>query len=52
MIYPEDDYKVNWDLFITIVLLFTCIETPLRVAFNDMPSRTSGATVDPIHLGE
>ena len=28
MIYPEDPKKANWDLFITIVLIYTCIQTP------------------------
>lgn len=33
LIYPEDTFKVYWDLFITIVLLATCLLTPLRIAF-------------------
>jgi hypothetical protein len=35
MFYPEDPTKGNWDLFITIVLLWTCIATPARIAFED-----------------
>lgn len=35
MFYPEDASKGNWDLFITIVLLWTCIATPARIAFDD-----------------
>lgn len=25
--------KTNWDLLITVILIFTCIVTPFRVAF-------------------
>ena len=34
----EDDKKTNWDLFITLNLIFTCLVTPFRVAFftNDI----------------
>ena len=35
MLYPEDPMKVNWDLFITLVLLISCILTPLRIAFGE-----------------
>ena len=34
MIYPEDHYKEIWDLAITLVLLFTCIYTPIEIAFD------------------
>lgn len=33
MIMPDNTYKSYWDLFITLVLVFTCIVTPLRLAF-------------------
>jgi len=33
MIYPDDDYKNNWDLLISGVLIFTCLVTPVRMAF-------------------
>ena len=32
LFYPENDYKANWDFFMTIVLIFTCIVTPARIA--------------------
>ncbi len=35
MFYPEDQSKANWDLFITLVLIFTCLSTPYRIAFID-----------------
>jgi len=35
ILYPEDPPKVNWDLFITLILLISCILTPLRIAFGE-----------------
>ena len=35
MLYPEDDFKNNWDLFITMILILTCIVTPVRIAFYE-----------------
>ena len=35
LIYPEDRWKQNWDSFATVLLLFTCIVTPWRLAFYD-----------------
>jgi hypothetical protein len=34
IIYPESKFKSAWDLFMTIVLLTTCILTPLDIAFS------------------
>ena len=35
MFYPEDPAKKYWDFYITIVLLISCVVTPLRIAFGD-----------------
>jgi len=35
LLYPEDQEKVTWDLFITVVLLASCMITPYRIAFQD-----------------
>ena len=35
LFYPEDTNKANWDLFITVVLIYTCVATPARIAFSD-----------------
>jgi hypothetical protein len=35
MFYPEDNTKSYWDLYITLILLWTCIATPARIAFDD-----------------
>ena len=29
IIVPTNDYKINWDIFITLVLLFSCTITPV-----------------------
>jgi hypothetical protein len=36
IIYPENKHKSIWDLFMTIVLIMTCVMTPLSIAFNDL----------------
>jgi hypothetical protein len=36
VIYPENRQKGAWDLFMTFVLIFTCVMTPLSIAFNDI----------------
>ena len=33
IIYPEDKFISYWDIWITFVLLFTCIILPARIAF-------------------
>lgn len=35
LIDPTNDYKVNWDIFITAVLLFSCLVTPVQIALLD-----------------
>lgn len=32
--YPEDKLKSLWDLFMTVILLITCIQTPYAIAFT------------------
>ena len=47
IIYPENKYKSAWDLWMTLVLVFTCIQTPLNIAFNDLDnSNDNGRYVD------
>ena len=33
IIYPEGQYKGYWDLFMTLILVITCILTPYNIAF-------------------
>ena len=33
IILPDDNFKERWDIFMTILLLFTAINTPYRLAF-------------------
>ena len=35
LIYPENRKKAIWDLWMTFVLLVTCLVTPLNIAFTD-----------------
>ena len=43
IIYPEDKLKGYWNLFMTVVLLATCINTPIQIAFS---TSTIGAITD------
>ena len=35
LLYPEDPQKKYWDFYITIILLISCVLTPLRIAFGE-----------------
>lgn len=35
MIYPNNILKGNWDTLITLILIFTCMVTPYRIAFTE-----------------
>lgn len=34
LIYPDDTHKANWDVFISVVLIWTCIVTPAQICFD------------------
>jgi len=34
MFYPEDQFKMHWELFINSILLFSCLSTPYNIAFG------------------
>lgn len=36
LFYPQDPFKENWDLFITVILFVTCVLTPYRIAFSGL----------------
>jgi hypothetical protein len=36
MCYPNDTKKTWWDIFISLVLLFSCFTTPLDLAFPNL----------------
>ena len=38
MFYPEDEGKQNWDLYITLILVFTCLSTPYLISFEGVDS--------------
>ena len=35
MVYPEDRFKMNWDLLIALILIITCSITPVTLAFYE-----------------
>ena len=41
IIYPENKNKGFWDLFMTLVLIITCIQTPLNIAFEDVSNENA-----------
>ena len=34
LLYPEDRIKTYWDVFITVILIITCVIAPWRIAFQ------------------
>ena len=34
MIYPDNKYKNKWDMFVALVLVSSCILSPLYIAFE------------------
>ena len=36
MFYPEDPNKANWDLFVTLILIFSCVVTPIKISLEDL----------------
>ena len=35
LIQPTNAYKINWDMLVTIVLLYSCIATPVQIALYE-----------------
>lgn len=35
LLYPEDPSKQRWDMFVTYLLVFTCLSTPLYISFHE-----------------
>lgn len=33
LLYPEDNLKINWEIFMTVILLFACLLTPYKISF-------------------
>jgi len=40
MIYPESSFKNNWDLLISLILIFTSLVFPVRIAFVEEDDQT------------
>ena len=37
LIYPENRLKSKWDIFMTLVLILSCLTTPFLLAFTPEP---------------
>ena len=48
LIYPENRNKAIWDLWMTFVLLVTCMVTPLNIAFEDGDDALGTLIIDTI----
>ena len=35
MFFPDDPIKIKWEMMISVVLIFTAVTTPLRLAFSE-----------------
>jgi hypothetical protein len=34
LFYPDNKYKKGWELFMTLILMVSCLLTPLEIAFS------------------
>jgi hypothetical protein len=34
LIYPSNEAKMIWDLFVAVVLIYSCMTTPANIAFS------------------
>jgi len=54
LLYPEDNLKEYWDIFITLVLFVSLVITPMRITFGpavEFPSwRAVGGLIDILFL--
>ena len=41
MILPSNSFKLNWDMFVTVVLLYSCISTPAQIALYEELNTTT-----------
>lgn len=49
LIYPDEKNKEAWDLFMTVILLVTCVLTPYNIAFvpiEDITSKIVSGAID------
>lgn len=38
LLLPDDPFKTRWEIFISLILIFTAISTPYRIAFIENES--------------
>lgn len=46
MLYPQDKIAFIWDIFINLLLVVTCIATPVRIAFESIEPSLTAVTTD------
>ena len=37
LLYPEENIKERWDVFITLILFISLVITPMRITFGPTP---------------
>ena len=42
MMYPDQNSKIFWDLFVSIILLLSCLITPFDLAFPQIADEYKG----------
>lgn len=40
LLLPDDPFKTKWEIYISLILVFTAISTPYRIAFVDSDNLT------------
>lgn len=46
LIHPDNNILKTWDMFITLLLILTCMSTPLHLAFFEDNSFFAGSSED------
>ena len=44
LIYPDNKYFQGWEMFMTLILLLSCILTPVEIAFAEHITPNNGVS--------
>ena len=44
LIYPDNKIFQGWEMFMTFILLTSCVLTPIEIAFSDHVTKETGST--------
>ena len=44
LIYPDNKLFQSWEMFMTLILLISCVMTPIEIAFSPHVTAKSGST--------